>query len=134
MSPVDTLNVASGGSEPRASSHVSTTVPQGKPPAGATRKPRTSSGSALRSESFGQLLEEVGDFVSQSARSGQEVPAWIQTLENELDRAQSQQEDWVAFLEQHLRIARVDFSYEEFCSQRESWEEPLTRSPGNRKP
>jgi hypothetical protein len=81
------------------------------------------------SESFARLQTEVDQYMVDSWGSGVDVPAWLRTVEHEVEEVTWPDEGGRPGAEAELRLPLVTLTLREFRQQLRDWKEPLEPSP-----
>ncbi len=84
------------------------------------------------SRAFRRLSTEVNRYLADSFGSGVDVPAWLRTLEHEVDEVTRPADGGRPGMEAPLALPSVVLSLRDFRQQLRSWREPLTPSSARR--
>lgn len=81
---------------------------------------------AEASQAFNSLLELVEDYLRSTTGSGIEIPAWLRTLEEEVNRLQQTGDVAPGDQETPLRLGEAPLNLRELRQQLRTWHHPLT--------
>jgi hypothetical protein len=78
------------------------------------------------SEAFKSLVELAEDYLKTSMGSGLEIPAWLRTLEEEVNRIQQTGDANSVDQETLIRLGESPLNLRELRLQLRTWQQPLT--------
>lgn len=78
------------------------------------------------SEAFKSLVDLAEDYLKTSMGSGLEIPAWLRTLEDEVNRIQQTGDMSSGDQELHIRLGDAPLNLKELRLQLRTWQQPLT--------
>ncbi len=99
--------------------------------AALARATEEAQGQGIQSPAFESLLRLMEDYLKSTIGSGLEVPAWLRTLEEEVNRIQQTGDAVSGDQEPLLRLGEAPLNLRELRLQLRTWQQPL--SPRNSK-
>jgi len=99
--------------------------------AALARAAEEAQGQGIQSPAFESLLRLMEDYLKSTIGSGLEVPAWLRTLEEEVNRIQQTGDAVSSDQEPLLRLGEAPLNLRELRLQLRTWQQPL--SPRNSK-
>lgn len=84
----------------------------------------------LESPSFQQIQSSVEDYLKTTSGSGLDVPAWLKTLEEELQHVHESDDPPVQDVEPQLRLPAPSLSLKDLRQQLKGWKQPPSERKG----